>query len=108
MVLGSIRLLENSRQSMSYAYPVESASSFAMKYCPVCWRNGRALDVAECLCNGKVLKPSAFHAAMGKRLIPLPAKHLDAPKEQERVFKAPRLVFGDKPQKPTRRNAQTK
>jgi len=79
-----------------------------MPRCETCWRNGRALDVAECLCNGKVLNSSQFYAQMGKKLVPLPEKTQDAPKREEMVFKAPRLTFGDKPQKSTRRNAQAK
>lgn len=82
-----------------------------MPRCATCWtRFGRSLDESDCLCSPTttVLQNSAFHAAMGKKLIPLPEKPQDAPKREERVFKAPRLTFGDKPQKSTRRNAQAK
>ena len=78
-----------------------------MPRCQTCWRNGRALDVAECLCNGKVLNSSQFYAQMGKKLVPLPEKTQDAPKREEMVFK-PVLRFGETPEKPTRRNDQAK
>ena len=66
-----------------------------MPHCETCWtRFGRDLYQGCCICTGDVGLPSAFHEWNGKRLVKLPERALDAPKEQERVFKAPRLVFG--------------
>jgi len=73
-----------------------------MKLCPICWQKaGRALDVSDCLCSPttSVLQNSAFHKWNSTRLVPLPEKRQDAPKREERVFKAPRLQFGIKPVK---------
>ena len=82
-----------------------------MPRCETCWTvRGRDLWHPDCLCmpNASVLIPSAFHAWNCTRLVPLHERVLDAPKEQERVFKTPRLEFGNKPEKPKRRNAQAK
>lgn len=73
-----------------------------MPRCQACWaRQGRYLDDSDCLCSPTttVLQNSAFHAAMGKWLIPLPEKRQDAPKREETAFKAPRLEFGTQPVK---------
>lgn len=72
-----------------------------MKLCPICWKNGRSLDVSDCLCSPTttVLTTSQFFKAMGKEWVPPPKRDLDAPKREETVFKPRPPVFGEAIQK---------
>lgn len=65
-----------------------------MKFCGICWRNGRSLWEGACLCTNDVLTNSAFYEWMGDKLKPLPPK-VEEPKP---VFVPKRAVlkFGEK------------